>query len=98
MLTYNLGPLPLSLAHQDGSLNKTTNSTLLHSIESQVEPNYVTPGSTWIVDSMAMLQEFASIFIFIERNIPPTFGLLADYLLKQLIELAQSFMNDVPQQ
>ena len=91
MLTFNLGPLPLSLAHQDGSMSKTTKASLLHYIESQVQPVPLTeipPGSTWIVDAMAMLQELRP------SSIPPTFGQLADQVLKQVVDLARSVRGD----
>ena len=91
MLTFNLGPLPLSLAHQDGSLNKTTKSSLLHYIESQVQPTPVTeipPGSIWIIDAMAMLQELR------QTSLPATFGQLADHVLKQLVDLARSIRSE----
>ena len=91
MVTYNLGPLPLSLAHQDGSMSKTNKASLLHYIESQVQPSPLTeipPGSTWIVDAMAMLQELR------QSSIPPTFGQLADQVLKQVVDLARSVRGD----
>ena len=36
VLCYELSPIPFSLAHQDGSLRKTTKSTLAALIEAKV--------------------------------------------------------------
>ena len=92
MLTYNLGPLPLSLATFNGCLNKTTKASLMHYIESIVDPSpvmdSVPKGSVWLVDGMAMLQELP------QRSIPSTFGLLADHLLRQLVNLARGVHSD----
>lgn len=92
MLTYNLGPLPLSIALPDGSLNKTAKASLLHCIESHVQPSPqddILPGSVWNIDGMAMVQEMSP------RHIPTTFGKLAEYLLKQLVNLALSVRSNV---
>eukprot|EP00057_Strongylocentrotus_purpuratus_P021683 XP_011676157.1 PREDICTED: uncharacterized protein LOC105444073 [Strongylocentrotus purpuratus] len=88
MMTYNLGPLPLALATIDGSLTKTTKASLLHAIESSVEPAPVVEGiplnSVWIVDGMAMLQEIP------QKAVPGTFGELSECVIQQLVRLAHS--------
>ena len=87
MLSYNLGPVPLSLAYFNGSLNKTTTASFMLYVESLVEPSpimdSVPNGSVWVVDGMAMLQELP------QRNVPTTLGLLADQLLRQLVTMAR---------
>ncbi|KAJ8021224.1 hypothetical protein HOLleu_38360 [Holothuria leucospilota] len=81
MLTYSLGPLPLALANHDGSLVKTNKAALMHSLESAITLapviESIPRGSVWICDGMAMLQML--------KNIPDTFGLLGEHVLKQLI-------------
>lgn len=49
----------------------------------------ILPGTIWIVDGMAMVQELSL------RSIPSTFGKLADNLLKQLVGLALGVRSNV---
>ncbi|XP_041466296.1 uncharacterized protein LOC121416845 [Lytechinus variegatus] len=92
MMTYNLGPLPLALATVDGSLTKTTKASLLHAIESSVEPAPLVEGiplnSVWVIDGMAMLQEIP------QKAVPSTFGELSRYVIQQLVRLAHSARSD----
>ena len=70
VLTYALGPLPWSLAVTDGTLAKTTKSTLLHILEAYSPAlNAITGSATWIIDGMALLQTL--------KDIPLTFSALA---------------------
>lgn len=61
VLTYELGPLPWSLATADGSPCKTQKSTLLNILERGHEPADDVPLNTaFIVDAMAVLQSLSS--------------------------------------
>lgn len=71
ILSFDLGPLPLSLAKPDGSLAKTTKSTLLHQLENlcSATPQAPSTQSVTIFDGMAVLQSISK---------PPlTFAVLA---------------------
>ncbi|MES9879525.1 MAG: hypothetical protein ABW185_01435 [Sedimenticola sp.] len=78
LFQYELSAVPLSLAKPDGSLNKSTKSTLLHELEKEVcVSGKLTnqDGSTcWLVDGMAVLQ-------MVKFGTANTFGELADILL-----------------
>ncbi|KAJ8050587.1 Vesicular integral-membrane protein VIP36 [Holothuria leucospilota] len=86
LMQYCLGPLPLPLASEQGTLVKTNKSTLMHHLESSVE-NCVTidnipPGSIWIIDGMAMLQQLHI------PSLPVTFSQVAEHLLQKIVKLA----------
>ena len=90
LLTYSLGPLPLSMATAQGCLVKTNKATLLHALEQQSEekPNNDRPAGCVhiIVDGMALIQQ-----INIKR-LPgePTFLSLAHYILNRIVSTATS--------
>lgn len=84
LLTYSLTPVPLSLGTSDGTMTKTNKSALLHELEKGTEcVSRVPAGSALIVDAMAFIHQM--------HNIPPTFGQLADHLLKCLLDTAKSY-------
>ena len=60
LMTYCLGPLPLPLATEQGTLVKTNKASLMHHLETSVENKVVVDSiparSTWIIDGIAMLQ------------------------------------------
>ena len=61
VLSYPLGPLPWSLATTDGSLAKTTKSSLLYILEAYAPAmNEIPESATWIIDGMALLQNLKS--------------------------------------
>ena len=66
VLTYPLTPLPLSLCHIDGSMNKKTKSTLMEELEKSSVLNNQEMVDVVIVDGMFLLR-----FLF---NLPETFG------------------------
>ena len=86
VLSYSLSPVPPSLGNYEGSMVKTNKAGLLHCLLKHV-PNAVvsTPPSaqTLIVDAIALLQEI--------QNIPRSFGLLEDQILRQLLSIADRF-------
>ena len=70
VLSYELGPLPWSLAMLDGGLCKTTKTKLFGLLESGVPPAEQVPqDAAWIVDGMATLQCI--------NTVPETFADLA---------------------
>ena len=78
VLTYPLGPLPWSLATTDGTLAKTTKSSLLHILEANAPAMDGIPESaTWVIDGMALLQTL--------KDIPKTFSDLAVYVLRNVV-------------
>ncbi|XP_038063921.1 uncharacterized protein LOC119734467 [Patiria miniata] len=85
MMSYCLGPLPLSLATHEGCLVKTNKAKLLHYLESAPKETPVvseTPGCVWIIDGLAMLQKMSP------KHMPVTMGDLASKMLSQLVNLA----------
>ena len=76
MLSYNLSPLPLSLANPDGSLAKTNKVKLMHLLEDKCEAraqwSIPSAHATYIIDAMAILQ--------MQSRAPTTFGDLADVI------------------
>ena len=70
VLTYSLTPIPLSLCHIDGSMNKKTNSTLMEELEKSSVLNNPQIVDVVIVDGMFLLR-----FLF---NLPETFGFVSN--------------------
>ena len=82
LLTFELGPLPWSLASLDGMLAKTNKATLSKLLENEVKcleslPN---PTTAYIIDAMALLQSLV--------RIPERFASLAEMLMKRVIAVA----------
>lgn len=70
VLTYELGPMPWSLATVDGGLVKTAKAKLLALLEDGVAPaEQIPPNAAWMIDAMAVLQGISTA--------PPTFADLA---------------------
>ena len=77
---YPLTPIPLALGHLYGSINTTDKSKLMHKLEGRIQSTVpVTPPEVCIVDAMFLIHTI--------RNVPGTFGELADKLLAKLCEL-----------
>ena len=78
VLQHELSPVPLSLAHLDGTLRKTQKSKLLHILESEVSTSETPSNSeskyAWIYDGMALVQKT-------KVTVQTTFGEYADLLL-----------------
>ena len=96
LLSYSLGPLPLSLSNSQGSLVKTNKANLLHALECQAEkpvtesPNFA--GAVHVVDGMAMIQQLNVNKLQGDR----TFVNLAHVILKRLVNRArQNSSNEI---
>jgi len=77
---YPLTPIPLALAHVDGSINKTDKSKLLHKLEGMVESEKPGDIDVTLVDAMFLLHTLL--------NLPPTFGGVAEVILRRLCEMS----------
>ena len=77
---FPLTPVPLSLSHLDGSINKTDKSKLLHKLEEKVESNLPQKIDTMITDAMFLLHTII--------NPPSSFGKLAEELLQKICSMA----------
>ncbi|XP_028391978.1 uncharacterized protein LOC114516648 isoform X2 [Dendronephthya gigantea] len=83
VLTYSLGPFPLSLSTGMGTLHKTQKSKLMTSIESSVQDHIIDSlpaGNAVILDGMAIIQS--------TKKLPSSFGELAEQLFSRMINLA----------
>ena len=78
VLTYELGPLPLSISNYDGTLRKTQKSKLFQHLKSSIVTCVTIPENCpQIFDGMVLLQKLPKIL--------KTFGDISDYILKKLI-------------
>ena len=82
VLEYPLTPVPLSLAHSDGSINTTGKAKLMHKLEDLLQ-NHSQPSNVdvYIVD--------ATFLLHIQQSPPMTFAGIARSLICQLTHMAQ---------
>jgi L-lactate utilization protein LutC len=83
VLTYSLGPFPLSLSTEMGTLHKTQKSKLMMVIKKSVQNHTVDnvpEGSAIILDGMALIQA--------TKKLPASFGEFAEELFLRVIKLA----------
>lgn len=80
VFSYPLTPVPLSLGHVDGSINKTDKAKLMHKLENTIQSVDPTNVTNVIVDGMFLLHT--------QKNIPGTYGELAHKILGQLCQLS----------
>lgn len=90
ILKYSLGPISYPLAGSDGSMCKTTKSTLLKVIEEEF------PNGEHLVDKppsdgALMIDAMALIQCVRVSAIPATFGELAMYILSKILSLADFY-------
>ena len=74
VLTYPLTPVPLSLCHIDGSMNKTPKSTLMKELEMSIVLNNPEMVDVVIVDGM----------LFLLSDLPETIGFVSRFILRKL--------------
>ena len=85
VLSYELAPVPLSLANMDGTIRKTVKSALLKELELDCAsltslPNTCMPeNSVFIIDLLGLLQK-------LKKGKMVTFGDLSDYLIKKITD------------
>jgi len=81
VFSYPLTPVPLALAHVDGSINKTDKSKLMHKLEERVQSDKPVTRDAYAVDAMFLIHTLV--------NVPVTFGGIAKVLLTRLVEFAK---------
>ena len=81
IFAHPLTPVPLSLAHIDGSMNKTNKAKLMHHLEIKATTNDPTHVSVTVVDAMFYLHCLV--------DAPLTYGEIASRLLHQLCSLSE---------
>lgn len=84
VLCFPITPMPLSLCHIDGSLNKTDKSVLIHELEKQVEDMEQPPPQVdlVIIDGFFFLNTF--------KEMPRSFGGVSNKILQCLVNNAAS--------
>ena len=81
VFAYPLTPVPLSLAHVDGSLHKTNKAALMHKLEGKITSGNPPVIEACVVDAMFLIRTLT--------NLPATFGLLAKLILEKLLAMGQ---------
>ena len=76
VLKYPLTPVPLSISHVDGTMQKTPKSKLLQELEKRVESSTPTKIDVTVIDAM--------FFLHLLHDPPPTFGGVASHVLRQV--------------
>ena len=76
ILTYPLTPVPLSLCHLDGSMQKTQKTKLLQELEKRVKSTSPSHIDVTIIDAM--------FFLHLLFDLPQTFGQIATVILKRV--------------
>ena len=76
VLKYPLTPVPLSLSHVDGSMQKTSKASLMKRLESRVKTIDPSNVNTTIIDAM--------FFLHLQFDLPATFGEISQYLFKKI--------------
>ena len=76
VLSYPLTPVPLSLSHVDGTVLKTKKSTLTSTLEIKVITRPPDIVHETVID--------ASFFLYLQYNLPSTFGQVAKVILSNI--------------
>ena len=76
VLSYPLTPVPLSLSHVDGTVLKTKKSTLTSTLEIKVITRPPDIVYETVID--------ASFFLYLQYNLPSTFGQVAKVILSNI--------------
>ena len=75
---YPLTPVPLSLSHADGTMLKTKKSTLTSALEMKVITRPPDIVHETVID--------ASFFVYLQYNLPSTFGQVAKVILSNIMK------------
>ena len=75
-------PVPLCLAHIDGSMQETPKSSLLKELETQVISEAPSNIDTLVIDGM--------FFLRLLKELPEKFGLLAKSVLKKVCAVSNA--------
>ncbi len=81
VLAYPRTPVPLSLGHVDGSVNKTDKSTLMKNLANRIDTVGAVEVDMCIIDVGFLIRS--------QVNLPSTYGGLASAILSRIIGLAQ---------
>ncbi len=84
MFEFPLTPVPLALAHLDGTMHKTDKANLMHKLEKLVDKPkdpYPERIRVTLVDAMFVLH--------LHKNPPASFGAIAKQLLKELCSMSE---------
>ena len=76
VLTYPLTPVPLSLCHTDGTMQKTSKVKLLHELESRIKTVDPSRVDVLIIDGM--------FFLHLLFDLPATFGMVAKFIFNRI--------------
>ena len=87
MLKFPLTPVPICLAHIDGSMQKTPKSSLLKELETQVISETSSNIDSLVIDDM--------FFLRLLKELPETFGLLAKSILKEVCAVSNAHRIDL---
>ena len=78
VLKHPLTPVPLSLCHVDGSMQKSPKSALMKYLESKTMSQPPRSVNVKVIDAM--------FFLHLHSNLPTSFGGVARYLLARIVE------------
>ena len=90
VLKYPLTPVPLSICHVDGSIQKTPKAALMRYLECKVNSLAPSKVDIKIIDAM--------FFLHLHSNLPATFGGVSRFLLSRIMESAGSIIHFVSDQ
>ena len=87
MLKFSLTPVPLCLAHIDGSMQKTPKSSLFKELETRVISEAPSNVNTLVIDGM--------FFLWLLKELSGAFGLLAKSILKKVRAVSNAHRIDL---
>ena len=85
VLSYPLIPVPLSLSHVDGTMLKTKKSTLTSALEMKVITRPPDIVHETVID--------ASFFVYLQYNLPSTFGQVAKVILSNIMKAKRNVIH-----
>lgn len=87
VLKYPLTPVPLSLCHVDGTMQKSPKSALMKNLESRIVSEPPVSVDVTIIDAM--------FFLHLYQNLPATFGGVASFLLSKILNIGGNTIHFV---